>query len=205
MVLSALLMAMVAEGLRYSGDVRTRVYRVDSQTVETMAARRVLEQVIGAAYPAFISTDYSNRALTFNGGPAEISLTARLPDAIEQDLMAEQQFYVARAGKTTALFWAWRLDLPSALTGDPLPKHRVELLGDVRGLSLTYFGIISGEDKPAWHNAWSHTSTLPELVRVHVDRTISELPRLSDIYVQPRISTNSECRYDPTTIKCLRL
>ena len=203
--LSALLMTLVAVGLRYAGDVRSRLHLADDRMVEADAARHVIAQAIAGAYPAFSSAAYSDRRIAFDGKADELSLTGPLPEAIEHDFIGRERFFVATVAGTSALVMAWQLDLPAAASGDSLPEHQVTLLRDVRRLTLRYFGIGPDDKQSSWHDTWSDARRLPELVSVHLDRNGDGLPTPVDLFVEPRIAVNSQCRYDPSETTCLRV
>ena len=203
--LSALLMTLVAGGLRYAGDVRSRLRLVDDRIVEAASARRIIAQVIANAYPAFSSVTYSDRRIAFDGQAEELSLTGRLPEAIQDDFVGRERFFIATIDGVSALVMAWGLDLPSASTGDALPEHQVTLLRDVKRLALRYFGTLPGDTQPSWHDTWSNVTRLPDLVSVHLDRTGERLPEPVDLFVAPRTALNAQCHYDPTETTCLRV
>ncbi|MCB1773540.1 MAG: prepilin-type N-terminal cleavage/methylation domain-containing protein [Gammaproteobacteria bacterium] len=83
------------------------------------------------------------------GGPTRITLATDRLDGAERLLVTRQRFDFRQE------------------TADEPPQQAV-LLDQLDSLRITYFGQLSDETTPGWHDAWSERSHLPNLVSIRV-------------------------------------
>src|SRR5437868_8368536 len=154
MTLVGLLSTLMFSGVRLGAQAWTKVEHRTADFTDIDAVQDVLRRTIASAYPAFASSDLTDRTIAFDGDRASLSLVAPLPAAIEAGVLARERFFVAQNGATQALFMAWRLDLPSSNEGTPLPENKVLLLDHVRTAHFDYFGRRDDREAPIWQDSW---------------------------------------------------
>lgn len=205
LVLLGLLTTMVFGGVRFGAQAWTAVSRSTSAAADLDAARAVLRRAIGAAYPAFSSASLADRTVAFEGTEADLALVAPLPAAIEAGILALQRFRVVQDDHGPALVMEWQLYLPAADAGRPLEVRRVKLLGGIGSVRFSYFGAPAPRQPPAWQDRWVDRTSLPNLVRVHLEPVGAGLLRWSELVVELRATANTACVYDPGELTCRRI
>jgi len=205
LTLLGLLTTLIFGGLRLAARAWAKVDDRAAEAGDLWAVEDVLRHAITAAYPAFASADLTDRTIAFDGDSDTLALLAPLPQAIGAGIMAQMRFFLAGDERSRALVMGWRLDLPSADTGAPLPESRVKLLGHVRSIQFEYFGAAAEGGEPTWQGQWSGRDRLPDLVRIHLERDRPSLPDLPDLLVEPKVAMNNACLYDPVTFGCRRI
>jgi general secretion pathway protein J len=203
--LIGLLSSLIFGGIGFGAKAWTKVERRTIEGADIGAVQGVLRRTIAAAFPAFASSDPTDPSIAFDGEGVSLTLAAPLPAAIEAGVLARERFFVAQNGGARALFMGWRLDLPSADDGTPLPEETVLLLDHVRSARFDYFGPPDNMQYPIWQEAWTGRSSLPQMVRVRIERDDSRLPPWPDLVSQPRATTNPACVYDPVDTGCRRI
>ncbi|MGH7029665.1 MAG: prepilin-type N-terminal cleavage/methylation domain-containing protein [Stellaceae bacterium] len=205
LTLVGLLTTLVFGGVRLAARAWGRTDSRAAAAADRWAVADVLREAITAAYPAFVSADLHDRTIAFDGEPRSLALLAPLPQAIAAGAPARLRFYLAGEGRQKTLVLGWRLDLPSAETGGPLPENRVALLDRVRRIGFAYFGADDPDDAPVWQDRWAQRTRLPQLVRVHLERSDRSLPAWPDLVVAPRAMINTACIFDSLTAGCRRV
>ncbi len=205
LTLVGLLTTLVFGGVRLAAQAWGKTDDRAADAVDQWAVENVLRHAITAAYPAFVSADLDDRRIAFDGEAGSLALLAPLPQAIAAGVPAQMRFYLAGEGRSKTLVMGWRLDLPAAETGAALPESRAVLLDRVGHIRFAYFGADEGGDTPAWHAQWSDRTTLPQLVRVHIERSDRSLPAWPDLVAEPRAMINTACIFDPLTAGCRRI
>jgi len=202
--LLALLTTLVFGALKYAGRAWAETDHRAVAAADLSAVQAVLRHAITGAYPAFASADPTDREIAFNGAGEWLVLVAPLPAAIASGVEARQRFFVEGEGRSRALVMAWRFDLPSSDEATPLPENRVRLLDHVRALRFAYYGALDPTQAPGWWERWSGNTTLPDLVRVHIERDNPALPQWPDLVVETRATANTACLYDAAAGACRR-
>jgi len=205
LTLLGLLTTLIFGGLRLAARAWAKVDDRAIEAADQWAVEDVLRHAISAAYPAFASADPSDRTIAFDGAAERLALLAPLPQAIGAGITAQMRFFLAGGERPRMLVLGWRLDLPSAATGAPLPESQVKLLDHVRSINFEYFGPAAGGGAPMWQSQWSGRGRLPDLVRVHLERDSPSSPDWPDLLVEPRAAMNSACLFDPATLACRRI
>jgi general secretion pathway protein J len=203
--LIGLLSSLIFGGIGFGARAWTKVERRTIEAADIGAVQRVLRRTIAAAFPAFASSDPTDRSIAFDGEEVSLMLVAPLPAAIEAGVMARERFFVAQNGGAQALFMGWRLDLPSSDEGTPLAEETVLLLDHVRRAVFDYFGPPGDMQDPIWQASWTGRRSLPQMVRVRIERDDPSLPLWPDLVSQPRVTTNPACVYDPADVGCRRI
>jgi hypothetical protein len=80
----------------------------------------------------------------------------------------------------------------------------VRLLDHVKSLRFTYFGKPDPRTAPAWQDSWTDQTRLPDLVRVVVEFDSPSAPAWPDLVIEPKVTMNVACVYDPTSFGCRR-
>jgi general secretion pathway protein J len=205
MILVALLSTLIFGGVRLGAQAWTKVEHRTADFTDIDAVQDVLRQTIASAYPAFASSDLTNRTVAFDGDQGSMHLVAPLPAAIEAGVLARERFFVAQNGATHALFMAWRLDLPSSDEATPLPENKVLLLDHVRTAQFDYFGRRDDREGPIWQDSWRGRRVLPEMVRLRMERDDPRLASWPDLVSEPKATATPACLYDPMDVSCRRI
>jgi len=205
-VVFALLSVAVFSGVRFSERAWQHADWHRNDMADMAAVHRVLRDAIARAYPEFSVGAVSDRAIAFDGEPDSVALVAPLPAAIETGVMARERFFIAKDhDDRSALFMAWHLDLPPSDGSPSLPDHRVELVGDVRRVAFAYFGRAAPGQQAAWFDRWTGLDHLPDVVRFHITFDDPARSAWPDLLVEPRITMNVACIYDPVATSCRRI
>lgn len=205
LTLVGLLTTLVFGGVRLAARAWGRTDDRAAEAADRWAVANVLRDAITGAYPAFASSDLRDRTIAFDGAAGSLALLAPLPQAIAAGVTAEMRFYLVGEGASRTLVLGWRLDLPSAKTGGPLPENRVVLLDRVRRIDFAYFGSDGPDEAPMWHQDWSERTALPQLVRIDLERSDRALPAWPTLVAAPRATINTACIFDPLTAGCRRV
>lgn len=204
LTLVGLLTTLIFAGVRVAARAWGRTDGRAADAADQWAVANVLGGAISEAYPAFVSADLHDREIAFEGKARSLTLLAPLPQAIAAGVPAQLRFYLTGAGRSKSLVLGWRLDLPSAQNGAPLPENRVVLLDRVRRIGFAYFGADAPGDAPVWQDRWTEQAALPQMVRVRIERSDRSLPAWPDLVAAPRAMINTACIFDPLTAGCRR-
>jgi general secretion pathway protein J len=205
LTLLGLLTTLIFGGLRLATQAWSRVDDRAGDAADLRAVADVLRHALGAAYPVYATADPTDPTIAFDGEADSVFLVAPLPPAIGAGIPAELRFAVAGNGRSRALVMGWRLDLPAADGGGPLPEQRIELLRHVRAIRFAYFGPDATGGAPIWQWEWAGRDRLPDLVRIRIERDETSLPDWPAFTAEPRAAANSACVYDAMTLGCRRI
>lgn len=207
LALVGLLTVLVFGGLRISLRAWTRTHDDIAQATDLWAVESLLSRTIAMADPGFATSNADDRVLAFDGEDQTLALLSPLPQAIAPGLIARMRFFVGQDGDSDsqALFMAWRLDLPAAESGKELSEDKVKLLDRVAAIHFEYFGPPEGGGPASWQPRWSARTTLPELVRIRVERDNPALPAWPELLTRPQAGLTTDCLYDPVTGDCRRI
>jgi general secretion pathway protein J len=202
--LTGLLSSLIFGGIGFGARAWTKVERRTIEGADISVVQGVLRRTIAAAFPSFASSDPTDGSIAFDGDGVSLTLVAPLPAAIEAGVLARERFFVAQNGGAPALFMGWHLDLPSSDEGTPPAEETVLLLDHVRRVRFDYFGPPDDMQYPIWQEAWTGRLSLPQMVRVRIERDDSRLPPWPELVSQPRATTPA-CVYDPVDAGCRRI
>ncbi len=191
-----LLSMSIARGLSVGSFAWARASMHNRDAARLRDARQLLQAILGGAYPAFASANLDDHRIAFAGGPEEINLITRLPQALGFPEMVAARLSVS----DRSLIMSWRLDLPDAERGGPLPETVTVLIPGIGRAHFEYFSATTG-----WQNNWTGAASLPQSIRVQVEDAESGKGTWASFVAEPRVTANSACLYDATDIQCRRL
>jgi general secretion pathway protein J len=198
-LLSVALFAAVRVGARGWWTAEQR----SAATEDATTLQDVLRRMIASAKPVFASADPADAAVAFDGTAQSLGLVGTLPDAIAPGLQGQQRLFLARHDGAAMLMLAWRLDLPAA-DGGTLPEIIVPLLDHVSAVRFEYYGTSGAGSASGWTDTWSGRTTLPALVRLHVERDAGASGPWPDLVAAPVATVSNECRYTGLDAACHR-
>jgi len=158
LALSALVSLILLHGIRMAATGFERHTRAAEQLDARQALDDILRRTLGAA--AAISRSAGG---DFRGQPDAIEFLGLAEDSGPG--LYRIDLAVDRARRDRPLILRRRLATPA---GDP--RAAVSIVAtQVRDFRLAYFGTLSGDVTPAWHDTWQQFDILPRLVRVILD------------------------------------
>lgn len=205
LALLAFLTTIVFQGTRFSMQAWTSAVRKSDVSASSDAARTVLRRAITMAYPDFASDSLTDRTIAFEGTPTVLTLVAPLPAAIEEGVLADEQFLVVPDKGGQSLVMRWQLHLPASNAASLLPIEQVTLLDHAGSVRFSYFGPPAPRQPSTWLDRWTGRASLPELVRVQFDSDAAGVARWPDLIVGPKATANTSCVYDPGELTCRRV
>jgi general secretion pathway protein J len=142
------------------------------QATETGSARMENERLIGQflrrqleqSVPLLLVED-GKRELQFEGARDQLRFIGRLPAH-----RGGGGLHVIRIGLSgnTLTFSYQPLVMEYATLGTLPEAVTVELLTDIAGIELAYYGSHTTDTYPAWHNDWRKHEQPPELIRLRI-------------------------------------
>lgn len=187
-LLSVLLYSAFNVGVRQWESAEMRFSRIETN----LAGRRALQQLLGEAYPRYVSTPEGRGSVAFDGTAETLTFLSLLPAALGSGEFAEMTLAV----KDSYLALAWSLP-------DSDVQHQSRILGDkMQAVEFAYFGRLSGEQVHTWHSTWKEQTHLPQLVRMRWSGAESLSSEGGEIIVRPRIDVDVACVYDPISRAC---
>ena len=172
LVLLALLLTLLAGGLRYARSTWDATARLDevaaADMVETFLRARLAE-----AMPLYEQRKAGMVRALFSGAGDSMSFVAPAPNGPAGTGLYRYTLEAAAgagAGQRTLVV---RLAPHLPLLSDSAlerPPERYDLLRNVRTVSFRYFGRGDLRSDPAWHTAWPRTDALPSLVEIVIAR-----------------------------------
>lgn len=171
LVLLALLLALLAGGLRYARSTWEATARLDEVAAADMA-ETFLRARLAEAMPLYEQRRAGTVRALFSGASDSMSFVAPAPNGPAGAGLYRYTLEAARTGatqRTLVVNLAPHLPLlnDSALER---PPERYELMRNVRSVTFRYFGRGDLRSEPAWHTAWPRTDALPNLVEVVIAR-----------------------------------
>lgn len=144
--------------------------------------RRQLNQIL----PMVWSVD-SERRIAFNGDRTRVQFIAPAPQQHGATGLFEFTLSAETHEDDTRLVLNYTLFNPDHTGLAPSDNGRKVLLAErLKSVELDYYGVMEGNDEPAWHAHWnSETQLYPELVRLRVTRE-SGLPQWPELLLPLR-------------------
>ncbi|MGE5269917.1 MAG: prepilin-type N-terminal cleavage/methylation domain-containing protein [Thiohalocapsa sp.] len=199
--LLAMLATLIATGTHFSGRAWNAAERQTGEVHDMEAVEALLRRTIAQAHPAFATADPADMTITFTGGKDSLSLVAAQPGSLGNGPWVQEHFYLARSGKSRALFLSWRPDAPA--TGAAPAGTMV--LDHVGALWFAYFGQPAPGEAAMWLEQWVGRDRLPELVRVVIERDGAAFRKWPEFVIATRISGNAGCVEDAARGGCRRV
>ena len=78
-----------------------------------------------------------------------------------------------------------------------------EMMRDIAGVRLQYFGPVRRGDRPDWSSNWRKRTRMPQLIRMDVSFNVNSGARWLPLIVQTHVEDDSGCIFDPATLDCL--
>jgi len=171
LVLLALLLALLAGGLRYARSTWDATARLDELAAADMA-ETFLRARLAEAMPLYEQRKAGTVRALFQGEVDSMSFVAPAPNG---PAGAGLYRYTLEAGagmsgrRALTVMLAPHLPLVSD-AALKRPPERYELMRDIRSVSFRYFGRGDLRSEPTWHATWLRTDALPNLVEIVIAR-----------------------------------
>jgi general secretion pathway protein J len=155
LALSALVSLVLLQGIRLAAAGLDRQTRASERLDARQSLDDLLRRTLGsaAAIPRSVGGD-------FTGSPNGVEFVAAADDG------GPGLYRVHLVFERGRLILRRELAVPQ---GDPRATASV-VASDLRGFHLAYFGADTLDATLAWHDSWQQLSTLPQMVRVILDR-----------------------------------
>jgi prepilin-type N-terminal cleavage/methylation domain-containing protein len=177
LVLLALVLALVSGGLRFARGTWEATARLDEEAGHDIA-ENFLQARLSEALPLYEQGTAGTVRVAFQGHSESLRFVAPTPNGPAGAGLYRFVLEVARGyGPGQAL--VVRLAPYQSEQGRPgvdTPPEAHVLVGNVRSLSLRYFGRGALRAQPAWHTAWSRSDVLPDLIELTIARDGREDP-----------------------------
>jgi len=171
LVLLALLLALLAGGLRYARSTWEATARLDEVAAGDMA-ETFLRARVAEAMPLYEQRKAGTMRALFSGTGDSMSFVAPAPNGPAGAGLYRYTLEAAGTGaRQRMLIVSLAPHLPLLIESAlERPPERYELLRNIRSVSFRYFGRGDLRSEPAWHTAWPRTDALPSLVEVVIAR-----------------------------------
>ena len=185
------LLAMgIARGMHLGAFSWSRAQHESEAAKQIRQARRLLQDVIGGAYPAFASANVQDHRIAFAGTPAAMALITRRPAALGTPVMIAARLFLDEQTQTLAL--AWRLDLPAAVAA-PMAV----VAAHIAKLRLAY------EGGAGWQDQWEDQTVLPSAIRVSIEAADPHIV-WPPLVIATHATAATACLFESTDIECAR-
>jgi general secretion pathway protein J len=172
LVLLALLLALLAGGLRYARSTWDATARLDELAAFDMA-ETFLRARLAEAMPLYEQRRAGTVRALFHGAGDTMSFVAPAPNgpagAGLYRYTLEAAVGAGPGRRTLVTKLAPHLPSISDSVGGR-PPQQYDLLRNVRSVSFRYFGRSELRGEPAWHAAWPRTDVMPSLVEIAIVR-----------------------------------
>ncbi|HUC69306.1 MAG TPA: prepilin-type N-terminal cleavage/methylation domain-containing protein [Stellaceae bacterium] len=187
--LLALLTVVLAGGMSLATKRFTRHPERVDRAQRIAAAQDFLLATLADARP-LVDQESGAARLAFAGGPTQLLFLAPAPESMPAGgLMAYGLRFSPPARGTGGRLelGARRFDVPAAGSG-----RTTVLLDHVTKVQLSYYGTLTREARPSWHDEWDAAQTLPSLARIAV--AFSDGTTMPDLVVALRLAGQPPAR-----------
>jgi len=207
--LMAMLAVLIANGTRLTGRIWSMAELQASDVDDIDTVEGLLRRTIARARPSFASADPGDTTIALAGEPDRLTLVAPRSGVAGGGEWVRQVLFVAPHEGSNALILAWQADA----SGAEAAVSQAVLLDRVASVRFDYFGPPAQGDGPAaWSDTWQDRTSLPELVRVALERegagsgagTVSGPRAWPPLVVQTRVNANAGCLFEPGQTGCRR-
>lgn len=187
--------------LRFGTRTWDRSSTVIAQLDENRAVYSFLDRLISEVYPMRDNSDPTHPQIKFTGSRASLRFLAPIPQALGSGGFMWFTLSAREQNGVGALYIEWRPELAGDLGREPEVGGR-KLLSGLKAVEMAYFGSIRPQEPPKWSDEWDRMVSLPQLVRVHAEFAGKDRRAWPDLVVQPRVTSDSSCIYDPVSRNC---
>ncbi|HET9715104.1 MAG TPA: prepilin-type N-terminal cleavage/methylation domain-containing protein [Pseudolabrys sp.] len=186
----------VSVGLKAFQSGSTRADHAESALV----AQSLVRRLISDSYPLFLQDDQNKGHVDFEGNEESVSFLGDAPLAVGRGGRYRFHMFLDRRVDRTDLVLT---SLPELYNRYDSPASvKTLLVGDVAAMSLSYFGATNAERDAKWRNRWVRERELPKLVRIRLGFHPGDTRLWPELVVEPRISADVNCTYDPVSKRC---
>jgi general secretion pathway protein J len=198
--LFSLLSLLLLSSLRFGTKAWERSSAYSTRLEETIHAQTLLRQLVGAAYPSFVTLPGGAGYVDFDGDAGSVTFLADGPMSLDYGgrlrftLSAEQ-----REGRTD-LILNTRPEL--AHPDSSALAARRTMLAKVGAVTIAYFGQKRSGGPAQWHDDWHREAELPELLRIRLTFGADDAGAWPELIVRPRVEADVSCIYDTLAKRC---
>jgi general secretion pathway protein J len=194
----SLISVLLMSGVGFAGHAWQSTGDTVAESSEVFAVQSTLRRLIGQAYPAVLAPLQSN-TVAFSGSPDSVEFIAASSPRHDGAWLTRVRLHLESDTAAPRLALDWR-----RLGADEAKDERAGLLSAMRGLTMAYYGQAAGERNAGWHDSWTGQPSLPDLVRVEVAFAPEDRRSWPTLYVQPMVTMDAACIYDPVSRGCRR-
>jgi general secretion pathway protein J len=198
--LLGLLSVALTAGLRLGLDAWARGSVHADQLSRTLAVQGLLRDIVGQAYPYFLSSDPTRRYVDFDGTSELLVLLAPMPVALGVAGRSRFRLFTAKRNGFSDLIMTSQPELADADAPSTIQKKT--LLSGTASIEFSYFGKLRSETAVRWHDRWSEQTALPQLLRIRVQFPEGDTRLWPDLVIAPRIAVDVGCVYDQLAQQC---
>jgi general secretion pathway protein J len=198
--LLSLLSIALTGALRLGIDSWTRGSAHSDHLSHILAVQSLLRDIVGQAYPYFLSSDPTRGYVDFDGTSDSLALLAPAPIALGVTGRARFRLSVAKRDGLSDFMMTSQPELGVADASSTIQKKT--LFAGAASIKFAYFGRLWSETAAHWHDHWSGQAALPQLVNIQVGFPQGDMRLWPDLVVAPRIAVDVGCVYDQLTQQC---
>lgn len=197
LALMSFLSLMLFGGLRFG----TRAWETIDTTARSVddirLAQNWIYREIAAAYPAYVQAPPPGH-IEFSGTRDDIRFVSPASSALESAGFAHMELRIVGARHGFDLIADERPEFPATSSR----TARYVIVGGFSSASFSYFGNVSANEAPAWHDRWEAKDELPRLVRITGAFPDSDRRRWPELLVSPRTNADQSCIFDVLSRMC---
>jgi len=193
LVLLALVLALLAGGLRFARGTWDAAAKLDEQAGSDIA-ERFLRARLGEAMPLYEHRTAGTVRVVFHGSGDALTFVAAAPNGPAGAGIYRYALEVARSAGTERRALVVKLAPYQARqteAGAEWASEQHELVRNLKSVAFRYFGRGELRAQPAWHAAWTRTDAMPHLVEMTIARDDSESGPLS-LVVELRLQASAQ-------------
>jgi general secretion pathway protein J len=198
--LLSLLSTVLTRGLSFGIDAWVRGSAHSDQLSRTLAVQGLLRDVVGQAYPYFLSGDPTRPYVDFEGTSESLAMLAPAPTALGGAGRSRFTLFAAKRNGLSDLMMTLQAELATA--NSPSTTEKKTLLAGMASIEFTFFGTWRSENAARWHDRWTGQTALPQLLRIQVRFPEGDTRPWPDLVIAPRITADVGCVYDQLTQQC---
>jgi general secretion pathway protein J len=198
--LLGLLSIALTRGLWFGVDAWARGSAHSDQLSRILAVQGLLRDVVGQAYPYFLSADPTHTYVDFEGTSESLVLLAPAPVAFGSAGRSRFRLSVVKRDGRSDLIMTSQAELAAA--DAPSTVEKKTLLTGAATVAFSYVGNLRSDTGAGWHDRWIGQTALPQLLRIRVRFPEGDSRLWPDLVIAPRIAADVGCVYDQLTKQC---